>query len=270
MAVSDEASTGTRTRRVPQMISMWSNPRMVMLAALSAAIYVAVLLPFKGIQIIPGFAEARPGAVMPVVLALLFGPAGAWGGGIGNLIADFFGTLSLGSFFGFWGNVLLGYVPYKLWGRLGLLSSDNDLSLPSGKAVGQLLVVCALGVLAKGLFIGYGVDLLGLVPYAAFAGTIPFSNGIAVLILTPILIKLLYPRVSKMGLVWHDVMDNELRGKPLAPKLQTVLLVVGALGYFFGFVLVFASGNPDSASLPTLAIGLAPFTLALLVAPFMD
>jgi ABC-type dipeptide/oligopeptide/nickel transport system ATPase component len=48
---------------------------------------------FKGIPLIPGHTELRPANVIPVVSALLFGPAEAWGGAFGNLIGDFFGTL---------------------------------------------------------------------------------------------------------------------------------------------------------------------------------
>ncbi|MBM3890022.1 MAG: QueT transporter family protein, partial [Verrucomicrobia bacterium] len=49
---------------------------MVILTALSAAIYAAVLIPFKGIPIIPGVTEPRPANVFPPVFGLMFGPAG--------------------------------------------------------------------------------------------------------------------------------------------------------------------------------------------------
>ena len=42
---------------------MWKYTRMVVLTALTAAIYVAVLIPLKGIQFIPGLAEFRPAGV---------------------------------------------------------------------------------------------------------------------------------------------------------------------------------------------------------------
>src|SRR3712207_9543414 len=90
---------------------------MVVLVALSAAIYAAVLIPFKGFTIIPGAIEIRPANVFPFVFGILFGPAGAWGSAIGNLIGDFFGTLTPGSIGGFVGDFFLGLLPYKMWGN---------------------------------------------------------------------------------------------------------------------------------------------------------
>lgn len=111
-----------------EVISMWKNTRMIILVALSAAIYAAFLIVFKGgIPIVPGITEVRPANVFPFVLSLLFGPAGAWGSAIGNLIGDLFGgTLGIGSIFGFFGNFFLGFIPYKMWGALfGLVKRDN-------------------------------------------------------------------------------------------------------------------------------------------------
>jgi len=81
-------------------VEMWRNTRMAVLTALCAALYAALLIPFKAIVLIPGLTEVRPASALPVMLALLFGPAAAWGAAFGNLIGDFFGTLTPGSFFG--------------------------------------------------------------------------------------------------------------------------------------------------------------------------
>ena len=97
---------------------MWSNTRMVVLTAVAAAVYAAVLIPFKAIPIVPGLTEIRPAAALPPVCSILFGPAGAWGAAFGNLIGDFFGMLGIGSLFGFVGNFLYGYIPYRAWRAL--------------------------------------------------------------------------------------------------------------------------------------------------------
>lgn len=98
-----------------EVITMWRNTQMVVLTAVSAAVYAALLIPFKAFPILPGFSEIRPAAVAPVVFGWLFGPAGAWGAAIGNLIGDFFGTLGLGSIFGMIGNFCFGLVAYKIF-----------------------------------------------------------------------------------------------------------------------------------------------------------
>ncbi len=82
---------------------MWRYSTMVVLTVLTAGLFAAILIPFKGIPLIPGITELRPANVIPLVFGLLFGPAGAWGAAFGNLMGDFFGTLEAGSFFGFWG-----------------------------------------------------------------------------------------------------------------------------------------------------------------------
>ena len=73
-------------------VAMWRNTRLVVLAAMSASLYAALLIPFKVLPLIPGVTELRPANAVPVVCSFLFGPAGAWGAAIGNLIGDFFGA----------------------------------------------------------------------------------------------------------------------------------------------------------------------------------
>src|SRR3990170_2511535 len=97
------------------VIDMWGNTRMVVLTAMSASLYAAILIPFKVLPIIPGVTEFRPANAVPVVCSFLFGPAGAWGSAIGNVIGDFFGGIGPGDVFGFLANFLYGLAPYKIW-----------------------------------------------------------------------------------------------------------------------------------------------------------
>src|ERR1700676_4457494 len=101
---------------------MWRNTRMVVLCAISAALYASVLVPFKVVPLIPGVTELRPANAVPVVCSFLFGPAGAWGAALGNVIGDFFGGIGPGDLFGFAGNFLYGWIPYKAWEAL----TDDD------------------------------------------------------------------------------------------------------------------------------------------------
>ncbi|HEY5998412.1 MAG TPA: QueT transporter family protein, partial [bacterium] len=189
-----------------EIVTMWTNTRMVVLVALTAALYAAVLIPFKIATIIPGFTEVRPGAVVPLVLGYLFGPAGAWGSGIGNVIGDFLGgTLSLGSAFGFAGNFFFALVPCKLL---------RTAAAPPGAAPAspwrETLLFAAAVVPASAAcaaIIAWGVDLLGFVPFNVL-GTAIFLNNILVgLVLGPVLLRLLAPRVGAWHLLWRDVMD---------------------------------------------------------------
>src|SRR2546426_8300440 len=97
---------------------MWRNTRMVVLSAISASLYAAVLVPFKVVPLIPGVTELRPANAIPVVCSFMFGPAAGWGAAIGNMIGDFFGGIGPGDFFGFFANLMYGYIPYKVWNVL--------------------------------------------------------------------------------------------------------------------------------------------------------
>src|SRR5437899_6532101 len=105
-----------------ELRDMWQNTRMVVFTAISAALYAAILIPFKVLPIIPGVTEFRPANAVPVVCSFLFGPAAAFGAAIGNLIGDVFGGLGPGDMFGFAGNFLYGLIPYKAWDAL----TDGD------------------------------------------------------------------------------------------------------------------------------------------------
>ncbi|MCX7598738.1 MAG: ATP-binding cassette domain-containing protein, partial [Armatimonadetes bacterium] len=209
-------------------INVWRHTKMIVLVALTAALYAALLVPFKPIPIIPGITELRPANVVPIVASLLFGPAAAWGAAIGNLVGDFFGTLGPGSFFGFIGNLILGYLPYRLW-RTWTRGKE-----PTGAAsqVPVFLAVCIVASAACGVVIAWGVDLLGLVPFKILATVITLNNTLAGFVLGIILLPLLYPRAKRWRLLCGQIMaDEELaesRWGWATGNLAAVLSVGGA------------------------------------------
>ena len=188
---------------------MWQDTRLIVLTAQIAAIYAAILIPFKvGIPLIPGFAELRPANAIPIVTSLLFGPAAAWGSGIGNVIGDCFGTLGPASLFGFLGNFLYGYVPYVLWGNLGPLSSHKEPVIRSWRQGLEFVVVCVVASGICAATIGWGVEWLGLLPFAVLTPAIFFNNVVMGLVLGPPLLLFLYPRVKQWGLCYRDLVET--------------------------------------------------------------
>src|SRR5262249_26825785 len=162
-------------------IDMWRNTRMVVLTAMSASLYAAILIPFKVLPIIPGVTEFRPANAVPVVCSFLFGPAGAWGAAIGNVIGDFFGGSGPGDLFGFVGNLLYGLVPYKAWEAL----SDGDPVPRTVTGWAAFLSVIGLSSAACALFIGWGLNLLGFVPFRVLGNVILFNNSVTAAVLAP-------------------------------------------------------------------------------------
>ena len=267
-----------------EVVTMWKNTRMIILVALSAAIYAAFLIVFKGgIPIIPGITEVRPANVFPPVFSLLFGPAGAWGSAIGNFIGDLFGgTLGVGSIFGFFGNFFLGFIPYKMWGSVfGLTSEDVSQTTNigkkfSGKKLAAFEIVAFAAAAACGIIIAWYLDLAGMVPFAFLAITITINNFAAACVLGPILLVLLYPRVKRWGLIWTDIMKKEEVAPGMNRNLGTILMIVGALGGLVMGILVATGvagqavyGFTGNMSAPAVWISVLPFLALIIVASLM-
>jgi energy-coupling factor transport system substrate-specific component len=234
---------------------MWNYSTMVVLTVLTAGTFAAILIPFKGIPLIPGLTELRPANVIPVVFGLLFGPAGAWGAAFGNLIGDFFGTLGVGSFFGFWGNFLAAYLTYKIWG-------DRPLA-DLGRHLPRFVAAVVLGAWACALVIGFGVEVFRLLPFSVIAVAVFINNAFIALILGPLLLRLLTPRVSRWDLAWTEQMDPEDRLPGPARRLGLVLVWLGAGGgYLTGLAL--GLGLVNLSGLPALPLTLSPFLVVLL------
>ncbi len=250
-----------------EVFTMWRHTQMVVLVALSAAIYAAVLIPFKGFAIVPGFIEIRPANVFPVVLGLLFGPAGAWGAAIGNLIGDFFGTLTIGSVGGFVGNFFLALLPYKIWSAFFRRDENMETNVDTGKKLGVYIAVVILASVVCAVIISWWIDLLGLVPFTAALALIVFNNAIMAGVLGPVLLLALYPRVKRWGLLWTEIMAPEEVSASRLQRTGAILVWIGGLGgALVGLLLGLGAQAPQN-----LGVGLAviPFLLLVLVGSFM-
>lgn len=233
---------------------MWRYSTMVVLTVLTAGTFAAILIPFKGVPLIPGFTELRPANAVPLVFGLLFGPAGAWGAAFGNFIGDFFGTLGLGSFFGFWGNFLAAYLPYKMWG-------ERPLTLSAASLVRFFLAIL-LGACACALVVGFGLEVFKLLPFSLIALAVFINNALIAGLLGPLLLKLLAPRVGRWDLFWREIMDPEDCRPGPAPRLGLTLVWLGAAGGWLTG-LAAATGLVAWTGMPPLAVLLAPFLLVL-------
>lgn len=263
-----------------EVFTMWKNTRMIILVALSAAIYAAFLIVFKGgIPIIPGITEVRPANVFPPVFSLLFGPAGAWGSAIGNLIGDLFGgTLGVGSIFGFFGNFFLGFIPYKMWDATFGLVTRKDVSQTTNSLQKLIAfeIVALTASAACGIIIAWYLDLAKIVPFAFLAITITINNFAAACVLGPILLALLYPRVKRWGLIWTDIMRPEDVSRGMAKNLGSILMIIGSLGGLIVGILVASGvagqklyGFAGEQGQVAVWLSVLPFLLVILIASLM-
>jgi energy-coupling factor transport system substrate-specific component len=251
---------------------MWKYTKMVVLVAMTAAFYAALVIPLKGIPIIPGFTEFRPGAVIPVVFGLLFGPAGAWGAAFGNVIGDFFGTFGIATLFGFFGNFFYGFLGYKVWAHMGLASSREDLLIDSRRKVLNFALISVLCSFACGEIIAWGLEILRMLPFAAIGPIIAVNNTLACLVLGIPLMGLLYNRLNRWDLVWFAIMDERDRPRGRSPKAGTALIWVGVLGGFIVGVAISAGAGGavlfkigTGAVAPSVLLGVTPFIIILVL-----
>ncbi len=228
---------------------MWKNTRMIILAAVCAAIYGAALVAFKtAIPVIPGITEVRVGNIFPMVFGMLFGPAGAWGAGIGNLIGDIFGgTLGPTSIPGFLGNFLLGYLPYVMWTTFfPFVERSREWRPERWRSWLGYILIAFISSAACAVVISTGVDALGIVPYAVLTKIIAFNDTIASWIGVLLFISVYPVTKQQLGLFWTDVMDESEIGSPIAGTVGAWLVATASV---FGLLGGMMTG------LPTTTIG---------------
>lgn len=215
---------------------VWRDTRMVVLVALSAALYAAILIPFKIFTIIPGTTEIRPANAIPMVTSLLFGPAGAWGSAIGNLVGDFFGGLGPGNIFGFIGNFLYGYIPYVLWRTF---FGETQPAKGSTLHWLALMFIFLVAGCACAFMVALGIDVvIGGVPFAILGALILINNFMMSALLAPALLFALQPRVRAWSLHWTQILPPAALGRPRFAWLGVILITVGSLGGMTGGMAV--------------------------------
>jgi energy-coupling factor transport system substrate-specific component len=261
-----------------ELLAVWRDTRAVVMVAVTAALYAAVLIPMKVIMpLVPGFTEVRPANVLPVLFSFLFGPVAAWGAAFGNIVADLFGTFGPGSFFGFFGNFLYGLIPYRVWrfwSRRALRWEGASSEAPQFGWGGhrrsrrfswpELLLyaaVCSLASAACGIVIAWGVDLLGFVEFRVLANLIFLNNIAMAVILGPPLLASLGRRVRAWGLGYSGDFEG---ATPSLPRgiLGTALVLVGAGGGLVVGNLLAADQGFVALAGPAFSLALLPFLLA--------
>lgn len=252
-----------------ELITMWGNTRMVVLTAMSASLYAAILIPFKVLPIIPGVTEFRPANCVPVVCSFLFGPAAAWGAAIGNVIGDFFGGIGPGDLFGFFANFLYGCVPYKAWEAL----TDRD-PVPTSAATWIAFVgVVLLASAVCALVVGWGINLLGFVPFSVLGNVVLLNNFAVAVVLTPFLLAVIYPRVKRGQLLYRDLLPPRPPRSRLVRLFALALLVVAVVAGMIlgnllstGALVVPMLGVGDGLNSLAVGLGLLPVIALIVVA----
>ncbi len=215
---------------------MWNNTRMIILTAVCAAIYGAALIAFKTtIPIIPGITEVRVANIFPMAFGMLFGPAGAWGSGIGNLIGDTFGgTIGPSSLAGFVGNFLLGYLPYTMWTTFFPFGKRSREWKPeSWRSWVNYFLIAFISSAACAVIVSVAVDALGIVPYGILTKIITFNDTVASCIGILLFISVYGITKQQLNLFWADVMEESEISTPWAGTVGAWIVTAASV---FGLI----------------------------------
>lgn len=105
---------------------------MIKSAAFCAALFALLSVVLKtSFVLIPEVSEVRVCNILACSCGIWFGPAGAWGCAVGNLIGDLGGSLTILSISGFLGNFFSAWLPYKVWTVWGSVIGEDPLARPS-------------------------------------------------------------------------------------------------------------------------------------------
>ena len=253
-----------------ELRDMWNDTRMVVFTAIAAALYAAILIPFKVLPIIPGVTEFRPANAVPVICSFLFGPAAAWGSAIGNLIGDLFGGIGPGDVFGFAGNFIYGLVPYRAWEALG----GGDPTPKSVSDWARMLFVILLAAASCALVVGWGLNTLGFSPFPLLGNVVLTNNMVTASVLAPLTLRILYPRVKSGGFLYVDHVPGRPRRAPARLPLVALAALFALGGHVAGNLIYTGYWTPPwvapfGITTPTrsfeIGLGLAPFVIGVFV-----
>lgn len=152
------------------------------------AVYLIVSVPFKVMEIIPGFTDIRPVSMLMPVYGIFFGIPGCIAYAVGNLITDIVSdSLKWSSIAGFAANFIGPFCYYLFWvmlskQRFELKSAKNILKHTAVIIVDALLIA---GIITPFVMLSYP-EVDGAVFFFVVLGNssvFPFFLGIPLIIL---------------------------------------------------------------------------------------
>ena len=160
-------------------------------------------------------------------------------------------------------NFLYGFLPYRAWRAL----SDGD---PLPRTAAQWLAFTAVVAVSAGacaLVVGWGLNVLGFVPFALLANVVFFNNFVMAMVLAPLLLRAVYPRVKAAGLRIDDLVLPAPRARGVR-RLGLALVVLGVVGGFIAGNAI-STGQVEIAALASVPPGPRAAQVGVGVAPFL-
>ena len=135
---------------------------------LIAILYFILAFPFAQLSFGGGYSQIRFTNLISMPAGLLFGFPGALACALGNLAADICTGFDSYCIFGFFGNLLMAWLPYKMWHSMFFFKEHSLAYLESLGSVIKLVCISVVVSCASIGVIAAGGQLLGGFSFAGF------------------------------------------------------------------------------------------------------
>lgn len=174
-----------------------SLPRVLLSFLVQVIVYLVVSVPFKVMEVIPGFTDIRPVTLLGPIYGVFFGPQGCLAIATGNLITDIISdSLRWSSIAGFIANFIGPFIIYLFWSRI----SKKGFSLRTGRNILKYIAIVIAAAVLEALIITPAVAIV-----------YPDVNA-ALFMITVILNTSVFPIVLGIPLIF--LMQEELGFEP--------------------------------------------------------
>lgn len=114
------------------------------------------------------YGKFRISGFFSVFAGMFFGPAGALGCAVGNLLSDFYNNLSVADIYGFWANFLFAWLPYRLWHTLLPVENHKFQYVTSNTTLIKYILITVFSTVASMSILSSSFDILGMCKFNVF------------------------------------------------------------------------------------------------------
>jgi len=234
-------------------------PMVIILTIIIAIIYLisALIIP-GGIYLFDMMPSVMPSMVFPILFGLFFGPAGAIGCALGELITGLFSfdssvTFYIEPYFSLFkatGNFFIAIASFKLWDLFECQGFGTKISFKSNDVVLRLSVIMVTGSIVYASFYSLGTTLLG--SFGTLYGFIfAFLNciGACIIIGVPLSILLLNFHILNFRfiLLKDGVTDLSAKGRKRIREARSMSIILLAMVVLDAIATKFPISNPQKA-----------------------
>ena len=139
-----------------------------MVLILCSLIYILIAVPFRHFFPILYVSELRPASALPPVFGMLFGPWGALGAAIGNMVADIIAGYPPEIYIlGFIAQFFYGYISYKLWYGLKITDKITPPRINNVKSLIKFIIVIFIASTVMSILLGLLLESLNIANIAS-------------------------------------------------------------------------------------------------------